>query len=71
MLELDEDRRRPVPEADPKERADELTAAAARLHDAIEGLNRAFLGGAAVEKAAARDRFEVALAAYAALIEAA
>ena len=50
-------------------RQDELTGAAAGLHEAIDALTRAFLGGSPVEKATARDRFEVALATYSALIE--
>jgi hypothetical protein len=46
----------------------ELTAAAT-LHEAIDGLTRAFVAGNALERAAARDRFERALVTYAALIE--
>ena len=70
MSEFDEDRRRPVPEADPNRHATELTEAAARLHEAIDALNQAFLSGTAVEKATRRDAFNVALATYTAQIDA-
>ena len=47
-----------------------LAEATARLHEAIEEMNRAFLGGSPIEKDSARDRFDVALAVYTALLDA-
>jgi hypothetical protein len=47
-----------------------LTDAAAELCAAVDALTRAFLDGTAVEKATARDRFQVALAAFTAQIDA-
>lgn len=47
----------------------ELTAAADRLREAIGALTQALLRGSALEKADARDRFDLALAAYSAVID--
>ncbi|MGH2532125.1 MAG: hypothetical protein ACRDJW_07425 [Thermomicrobiales bacterium] len=46
-----------------------LTAAADRLHEEIGALTRAMQGGSAIEKAEARDRFDMALAGFAELID--
>jgi hypothetical protein len=52
------------------ERAAALTDAAAALRAAIDVLTAAILEGTAIEKAEARDRFEIALAVYTARFDA-
>lgn len=47
-----------------------LSEATAGLHAAIDALSQAFLVGGAIERAEARDRFELALATYTGVIDA-
>jgi hypothetical protein len=51
------------------ERMVDLTTAADRLREEIGALTRALLHGSAIEKAEARDRFDIALSEFGALID--
>jgi hypothetical protein len=51
------------------ERAAQLNAAGTRLCHTIAELSRVILSGDAIERDGARDRFEIALSEYSALIE--
>jgi hypothetical protein len=50
--------------------AADLIDAATELREAVDALSDAVLRGTAIERAAARDRFEVALATYSAQVDA-
>jgi len=53
-----------------KVRSVALNDATAELHAAIDALTRAFVDGTVLEKAAARDRFQIALATFTAQVDA-